>query len=101
MGVRSVSTAGEFQSVQSGSPLLNLFVEQRIVYSIYYNSTLTVETERTPIRDRLPDHRLRCYKRGTLAPDDDRSDNTSMTNRPVEALDDSPGVGHQWLSHAV
>src|SRR5882762_817242 len=43
---------------------------------------LCVEMEWTPIRDRLPDHRLHCYKHGTLAPDDDRS----MTNRPVEAL---------------
>src|SRR5882762_4740562 len=51
-----------------------------------YKAIEAVETEQTPIRDRLPDHRLRCYKRGTLALEDDRSDNMSMTNRPVEAL---------------
>ena len=44
--------------------------------------TMFVETEQSPIRDQLPDHRLRCYKCGTLTPDDD----SLMTNRPIEVL---------------
>ena len=69
-----VTCGGTQMSKNSG---LTTWVTPRAI-----KTNILVETERTPIRDRLPDHWLRCYKHGTLAPDDDRS----MTNRPVEAL---------------